>query len=842
MPDIPIKNEDDFSKDIVQAVDKIASEVASASSEFTKSFNGLTASIQAMQNAVVGAINQLKINITNNFKTASSPVKTKKEEVGPTRKELEEGRKRETSRKLEAIFGPQEKTDPAILKAEKDYDKRMNEWMEETHKESKRRKKEEEQYPAYEAKLLAEIAKKEEEIAKKYSAMSSSSGKQFEAMAQSAKKPKTKKKETEESSIDFASVFSAKIPDAIQKINEQANAGSQAWSNLFDNIQKEINETDVSFAIDINEQIQKLADEFENELGPAIQSIDPYLLDARSTFQSLKDDLDEMASVASEAPQSIVELTDSLKDLMSQVDEERVMSKMGPKSLKDVFNIVSAGTQEIPEAIPLSPKGPQGLGDVFRIVAAATQEIPMAKRVFTKDEIRNPQPAFGQLNQASNPWQNLFSNISEDIKGKQEAEAQKQRDAEGLSAGMQFGPSRELFDEFTRISQVGKNVSESLLNLKNNVSSMAPMFAKILQGGIGGGMINKGISVIGEGASKMAGAGSVTAAAGGAALAGFGTALVAAGASLNLVANAANIAAGFINTFAQYVSKSNPATMEQVNLVFNDLQGTIGRALNPTIQALIPLLRYYADFVDASIKVLTPAMQMLAVAFAGMVKPLLDLAKVVIDYIAPVFNILAVIIKGVVEVIAPIIEFITALGVAIYDVLNIFLGWIPIVDILSVAFELVATVIKGVASGISFVIASFMTGVGKILQWLPGLGSLGKGIENAGKKLYDFSAGKGANVGIEKGSSFGAAIREVQNTSISGIGDEVRKASLMAGQNTQSQEDILDGISKKLDKNALADAFALGIAKEKGKRIPEPNNGDPDIAPGEFPGAWDMAV
>ena len=69
MPDIPIKNEDDFSKDIVQAVDKIASEVASASSEFTKSFNGLTGSIQAMQNAVVGAINQLKININNNFKT-----------------------------------------------------------------------------------------------------------------------------------------------------------------------------------------------------------------------------------------------------------------------------------------------------------------------------------------------------------------------------------------------------------------------------------------------------------------------------------------------------------------------------------------------------------------------------------------------------------------------------------------------------------------------------------------------------------------------------------------------------------------------------------------------------
>lgn len=717
MPDIPIKNEDDFSKDIVQAVDKIASEVASASSEFTKSFNGLTGSIQAMQIAIVNAIQGMKISITNNFKTS----------------------------------------------------------------ESKKAK------------------------SKEYSATT----------------------------------------DIISSINENANQAGQAWSNLFNNIQKEINETDVSFAIDINEQIQKLADEFENELGPAIQSIDPYLLDARSTFQSLKDDLDEMASVASEAPQSIVELTDSLKDLMSQVDEERVMSKMGPKSLKDVFNIVSAGTQEIPEAIPLSPKGPQGLGDVFRIVAAATQEIPMAQRVFTKDEIRNPQPAFGQLNQASNPWQNLFSNISEDIKGKQEAEAQKQRDAEGLSAGMQFGPSRELFNEFTRISQVGKNVSESLLNLKNNVSSMAPMFAKILQGGAGGGMINKGISVIGEGASKMAGAGSVTAAAGGAALAGFGTALVAAGASLNLVANAANIAAGFINTFAQYVSKSNPATMEQVNLVFNDLQGTIGRALNPTIQALIPLLRYYADFVDASIKVLTPAMQMLAVAFAGMVKPLLDLAKVVIDYIAPVFNILAVIIKGVVEVIAPIIEFITALGVAIYDVLNIFLGWIPIVDILSAAFNLVAEVIKGVASGISFVIASFMTGVGKMLQWIPGLGSIGKSIEGAGKKLYDFSQGKGTNVGIKKDSSFGAAVREVQNTSISGIGDEVRKASLMAGQNTQSQEDILDGISKKLDKNALADAFAEGIAKEKGRRIAPPPRGKDEqnvIATGEFDLSFQASV
>jgi hypothetical protein len=589
---------------------------------------------------------------------------------------------------------------------------------------------------------------------------------------------------------------------------------------------------DVSFAIDLQGYIQSLADDFENALGPAIQSVDPYLLDARSNFRAFQEDLDELAQAAKSVSEPIIEMSDSLAELIKEVDTERIMSKAGPKSLKDVFNIVGASAQpneqNLPEAIPLSSGGPQSLADVFRIVAAATQDIPKAQRVYTKDEIaemQNKPKVFAQqaTEQTSGPWQTLFSNIGSDIQVKKEQEKQKEQDAIGLASGMSFGPSRELFDEINRAKDIGKSFSESLLNLRNNVASTVPVFGRILKGGPGGSAIEGGIKSIGEGATKMAlGAGSGPGIASGAAMAGFGVALVAAGASLNLVANAANIAAGFINTFAQYVSKSNPATMEQVNLVFNDLNGTIGRALNPTIQYLIPLLRYYADFVDASVKTLKPVMETLAIAFATITKPLLDLAKVVIDFLAPVFNVFAVIIKGVVDVLAPVVEFVTALGVAIYDVFEALIGWIPVTDILSSIFEAVGMVMKLFAQTVGFVIASLLTGIGKVLSWIPGLGSVGKGIENAGKKLGDYSMGKGAKVGIEKGSSFGAAVREVQNVSISGIGDEIRKSALMAGANQLSQEQLLSGINDKLGKDALADAFAAGIAKEKGKKMPAP--------------------
>ena len=69
------------------------------------------------------------------------------------------------------------------------------------------------------------------------------------------------------------------------------------------------------------------------------------------------------------------------------------------------------------------------------------------------------------------------------------------------------------------------------------------------------------------------------------------------------------------------------------------------------------------------------------------------------------------------------------------------------------------------------------------------MAKMGEGFENIAGKFGDsnykmkdntrYKSGDVTGVGIKKGSSVGAAVRETQSTSISGVGDEIRKQALM---------------------------------------------------------------
>jgi hypothetical protein len=329
---------------------------------------------------------------------------------------------------------------------------------------------------------------------------------------------------------------------------------------------------------------------------------------------------------------------------------------------------------------------------------------------------------------------------------------------------------------------------------------------------------------------------------------GVGIASTALGIALNSVVQSVKIANQALAVFGPMVSKANPALMQKLEIVMNDLSGVIGRALVPAVEYLTPLLKKYADYVDFSMKKLTPSINKSAVAFDNIASPLLDFGAVLYSVIGPVLDKFALIVVGITNVIKPIIEFLTAFTSALVQTIGVLAE--PIIYVamatLSGAFGVLTVVIKTTLGIIQTLLGAFVNiigliiqGLGKVISYIPLMGDVGESIVKGGEAISksgeSLKKGKPAEEDrIKKGSSTGAAVREVSSTSISGVGDEVRKNALMAASGAKTQEDMLGDIAGKLDKGNLADAFAEGIKKANGNK---PQAAPPVALEGRIPGA-----
>ena len=306
-----------------------------------------------------------------------------------------------------------------------------------------------------------------------------------------------------------------------------------------------------------------------------------------------------------------------------------------------------------------------------------------------------------------------------------------------------------------------------------------------------------------------------------------GVATTALGIAFNSVIHAVKIANQALAVFGPMVAKANPALMQKLDIVMNDLSGVIGRALIPAVEYLTPLLKKYADYVDYSMKKLTPSINKSAVAFENIASPLLDFGAVLYSVIGPVLDVLAVICLKVSESLKPIIEFINAFVSALIQTIGVLASpivWAAI-GLLIEAFDLLTSVIQETLGAIATILGAFVNlvglliqGLGKVISYIPLMGDVGEKIAKGGEAISksgeSLKQGKPAEQDrIKKGSSVGAAVREVSSTSISGVGDEVRKNALMAASGAKTQEEMLADISGKLSKEQLAAAFAAGLQK-----------------------------
>lgn len=373
------------------------------------------------------------------------------------------------------------------------------------------------------------------------------------------------------------------------------------------------------------------------------------------------------------------------------------------------------------------------------------------------------------------------------------------------------------------------------------------------------------------------------------------------GKAFSVLTGSVKAASDAIGMFGSFVAKNNPAIMEQVNLAMNDLQGVIGRALVPAVQTLLPVLRYMGDGMDFMMKMLMPTINPLVSAFKTLMMPVIELQSVITQFLAPAFEIVAVAVEGFAIMLDPVIQLVSEVVESFTQLLDSFLGGIPISKLMIDGFQILGQIVKILVGALVGVLGLFMTGMGAILQlagilvqgfgylikgvgtllsYIPMMGTLGavlteagssvaaggQSIVKSGQDLYKkgeeqrdrglakmkeggeniigkftdpnykmkdntrYKPGDVTGVGMKKGSSVGAAVREAQSTSISGVGDEIRKQALMAATGAKTQEESLAEIAKGLSKQNLADAVKAGVIAANAD-----NKGGPPIVGGNNP-------
>ena len=233
------------------------------------------------------------------------------------------------------------------------------------------------------------------------------------------------------------------------------------------------------------------------------------------------------------------------------------------------------------------------------------------------------------------------------------------------------------------------------------------------------------------------------------------------GAAFSVLTGSVKAASDAIGMFGGFVAKANPAVMEQVGLAMNDLQGVIGRALVPAVQTLLPVIRYMGDGMDFVMKMLMPAVTPLVNAFKTLIMPLIEMESTVAQFLAPAFEFVGVAVEGFAIMLDPVIQLVSEITESFTQLLDSFLGGVPIISAMKNGFEILGQIMKILVGAIVTVLGLFMSGMGVILQlagllisgfgsmvkgigdllsYIPGMGTIGAALSAAGEAVGD--AGK----------------------------------------------------------------------------------------------------
>ena len=850
MADIPLKSDDEMTNDLVGAVENIAQSVKAGSRDFTKSFTGLTTAIKRLQTTLVNAIKAIKIQVvakpekvqkpaTKDKATSTKEVVKEKEtktEVAPEKKAktpkidpnaaLDEkvlGYIRKNPEvsggRIEKDIGSGEGTlSSPELKDSLERLIRQNKILEDSIGGSSIRmysanpeiKSPEIKSPEIKA---PEAAQKKEP--KQKTPKAPSQPKVVDPI-EAAEKEKIKKQKQEDDDVrsqklrDQAKIIALRLEEALKP--------------------KPVKEAKLPKEPKVVKEPKK---PFENDEKATADSAAKAISDAKKA-QDKKDAADAKAIADAKKAQDKKDAADA----KAIADAKKVQDKKDAADAKAIADEAVKASKEKEKAEEESDKAERVLASYFR--NKQKKEAEESEKA-ANDLVKQQEQAARNLEQANQKTQKeldgligAFQRLTPLFKGplvnfglKMIAKGIGYKQPKTMSKGGDVSYLADGGDASGPMKPKGTDTVPAMLTpnefVVNEPAARNPENRKILES-INSGKGRKKTEYHSSGGS-VGGVGYY--AAGGPVMAAAGIAIAAVGTAINSVTKSFAIASEAVSSFASAVQKANPALMEQVGLAMDDLQGVIGRALTPAITMIIPLIRDFADYVDYAAKKFAPSIESIVKISRELMKPMLELGVTIANALMPFVKLLVLQFGGIVKIIIPIIDLFSSL----FETLSMLLE--PLGDseflfgVFNNSIEILSRAVSIVAGTIQLVIGAFVVGVAKMIEvlgamvdYIPFSGDAGKSIEGfgekvgkVGEKLYNkslenfkaigegkprrFRAGEmSGDKGIEKNSSYGAAVRQVQSMSIVGIGDEMRKNALMAGLGQKTQEESLNQIEK----------------------------------------------
>ena len=646
--------------------------------------------------------------------------------------------------------------------------------------------------------------------------------------------------------IDSGSDFTADVVKAVEAIAQNIKNSSTAFTGNFDKIAKSV-KTMQTAVVNSIKQIKLIAPaskkEPKKESKEAKQpKVKDYSKDLSSGFKSVTTSVKDMTK-------EIVASVGKIKLDVGKPEKSKAEKKKESEGKANFAEDISSGfasmVTSVYEASILITNA------VLEVGSEIVNELTKTKEQPKKVSEENYGPDF-------TPDSSMDEKQKSDIRKEgYKDKSKKETKEKGISIAKAVIEIKQAIinvgkgkDEKKKEGEKKKD-KESKSPTSSLIADLKKAFSSLVSKIPGASQISKG-GLVGEkfsGLKTIGGAvgGSVGSAVGGAASSVASKAASGLGMALNSVTASVGIASGAIGMFGSYIEKSNPALIEQFGIILNDLGGVIGRSLAPVIQSLLPLFRQFADYIDYAMKLIQPSIDVVINAFKALAGPLMETGATILKVFAPVLVFAAKILEGLVIIVTPLLDAFSTLLEAVDEMFGIFFGGIGITDIMMDGFKLMADAVKILVGAITWaagafyqVIGAAIKGIGTLIDWIPGTGDLGQTLmkmgedaDKAGKKLRESGAdmissgltGKEREKKppkIKPNASIGAGIKEAQEVSISGIGDDIRKSAMMAGQGQKTQEEALNDISKNLEKNNLAAAVAQGMIDAQSKMGDKP--------------------
>jgi hypothetical protein len=264
-----------------------------------------------------------------------------------------------------------------------------------------------------------------------------------------------------------------------------------------------------------------------------------------------------------------------------------------------------------------------------------------------------------------------------------------------------------------------------------------------------------------KGGGMMGAAGGAIGGALGGLAAGLGAAIAAPIAFAEVVSGVATQVAGF-------VSAINPGLVQTLGLAFRDLTAVVGIALQPILQAAVPIIRQFTNALyplaktvgstlSGIFEALQPAIDALTDTFfmmAAILDPIVQLVGDALGFLAPVFTLLANIVKQVY----------VALGTMVAAIVGVIRSLFGAVD--GDGFK---DVMQGLQDGLKLLTSALIRGLGYMLKFFGSIAGL--------NGMIDFL--KKMNKPKENAQGIAAA-QNAQFTSIEQVGKSAALASVIA--------------------------------------------------------------